>query len=89
MQLHSAVHYTPVVTSVLFDVGAIGQILKMIREGSSVGQSVSSWIMVTVGLLLWVNYYRVVTPELKLPRYTAAVSAAINFFVAVVALAYR
>lgn len=73
-----AVKQVPLITMFLFDGGAIGQIIRMWTVRSALGQSLISWIGVSFGLFLWVNYYRIMTPELKLPRYSALFSACIN-----------
>lgn len=69
---------TPIVTSLLLDGGAIGQIVRMWREQSARGQSLTSWLAVILALTLWANFYRVITPNQFWARATILLSIALN-----------
>lgn len=69
---------TPIVTSLLLDGGAVGQIVRMWREGSALGQSLLSWLAVILALVLWANFYRVITPAQYWARLTILLSIALN-----------
>lgn len=69
---------TPIATSLLLDGGAIGQIVRMWRERSALGQSLTSWLAVILALLLWANFYRVITPDQFWARATILLSIALN-----------
>lgn len=69
---------TPIATSLLLDGGAIGQIIRMWREKSALGQSLLSWMAVILALVLWANFYRVITPTQYWARLTILLSIALN-----------
>jgi hypothetical protein len=53
---------TPMLTVALLEYANIGQLWRMWREQSALGQNVWSWIAVNAALWLWLNYYRVIVP---------------------------
>jgi uncharacterized protein with PQ loop repeat len=61
----AVVKYTPIVTTVLLEGANCSQMLRMIREHTAEGQSLSAWIMVSAALFLWFNFYRICTPDQK------------------------
>ena len=67
--------YYPVIATIVFEMATGGQILRMIREKSAMGQEPVSWLLVILGLLGWAKWYKKNTPEHKLPRFTAMGSA--------------
>jgi uncharacterized membrane protein YbaN (DUF454 family) len=69
---------TPIVTSILIDGGAIGQIVRMWSEKTAEGQSLISWAAVLMALVLWANFYRVITPDQKWARITILISIFLN-----------
>ena len=80
---------TPIVASLLIDGGAVGQIVRMWRERSAEGQSLLSWCAVVVALLLWANFYRVITPDQRWARLAIGVSIVLNGAVALSVLWWR
>lgn len=72
---------TPIVTSILLDGGAIGQVIRMWKERSALGQSLTSWTAVVLALVLWANFYRVLTPDQWWARFTIKISIALNLIV--------
>ena len=69
---------TPFVTSVLLEGGAVGQIVRMVREQTAAGQSLLSWIGVTFALVLWHNFYTVKTPGERPAIWTARLGIVLN-----------
>lgn len=61
---------TPIVTTFLLEWASIGQSLRMYREQTAAGQSLTSWICVFFALALWWNFYRVITPNEKLAKWS-------------------
>lgn len=75
------VNKTPIITSMLIDGAAIGQIARMWREQSALGQSLVSWCSVIVALILWDNFYRVITPDQKWALITIKISIVLNVLI--------
>lgn len=86
---HAWVSRTPIATSLLLDGGAVGQVLRMWREQSAVGQSLVSWIAVVVALVLWANFFRVITPHQMWARVTILLSIALNVGVVISVIWWR
>jgi hypothetical protein len=70
----------PVIASLMFEAATGGQIIRMFREQSALGQEPISWFLVFIGLFGWYRWYTIRTPTEKLARYTALVSSFINLF---------
>lgn len=60
---------TPLVTVFFLEAANIGQIWRMWKEQSAIGQSLVGWFMVWIALVLWWNYYRVVAPAAQRRAY--------------------
>lgn len=75
------VSLTPLVTAVIFETANIGQIIEMWRKRSAEGQSVFSWCIITLALMLWYNFYRVKTPDEKIAIYMTGVAIIMNWIV--------
>lgn len=56
---------TPLLTALLFEGANVHQLWQMWTEHSALGQSPWGWLQVNLGLWLWLNFYRVVTPQAK------------------------
>lgn len=80
---------TPIASLVLIEGGAVGQIARMVREQTAAGQSLWSWLAVTVALMLWFNYYRVMTPRLLLPRVTMVIGVTLNLCISLTIIYFR
>lgn len=83
------VSYTPLVTSLLLDGGALGQVVRMIHERTAAGQSLASWLMVITALVLWQNFYRVKTPDERWARRMTAFSIGMNVLIVLTILFFR
>lgn len=51
------VEYTPIATTLLLEYANVGQLYRMWREHSALGQNVWSWLAVNAALWLWLNFY--------------------------------
>ena len=71
--------YYPVVATGFFEIATIGQIVRMIREQSSMGQEPLSWLLAAAGLFGFGLWYRYTVPEQRLPRYAAYIGGGANF----------
>jgi hypothetical protein len=80
---------TPILTACLLDGGAIGQIVRMWREQTAAGQSLTSWCAVVAALCLWLNFYRVITPDQKWAIRVQALSIAINIAIVATIVWFR
>lgn len=74
----TTVEYSPVVTSFLIEGSTFLHIRRMWTEHSAVGQSLISWVFVIIAMFLWLNWYRVLTPEKKIAIYTVSFSVLVN-----------
>lgn len=83
------VSYTPVVTCLLLDGGAVGQITRMIREHTAAGQSLWSWCAVVLALALWGNFYRVKIPHELPARLFNALAVVVNLGIVATVLYFR
>lgn len=63
----------------MMEVAVVGQMFRMFRERSALGQEPFSWAVVTLGLSGWVLWYTKMTPEHKVPRYSAMIGCGMNF----------
>lgn len=70
--------YYPIIATVIFEISTVGQLIRMIHEQSALGQEPISWFLVVVGLFGWSYWYKVMTPENKIPMYTALFSGIFN-----------
>lgn len=69
---------TPIVTALLIEGGAVQQIYRIWSEGSAAGQSLTGWIGVTIAVMLWLNFYKVITPEAKWAIRTTTLAVFLN-----------
>lgn len=74
----SIVEKTPVVTTALLESANAGQLWHMWTEWTADGQSLVAWIFVNMALLLWLNFYRVCTPDQKWAFWATAFGVAMN-----------
>ncbi len=81
--------HSPIASAVVFEISTVGHFIRMLVEKSAAGQSLTSWLLVTVGLAFWVNWYRLFTPEQKIPRIVAMVSIFFHFVAAGAVVYFR
>ncbi|HLK85410.1 MAG TPA: hypothetical protein VKT27_02810 [Candidatus Binataceae bacterium] len=78
----------PYVTTALFSFGALSQLYRMWAYRTAAGQSLVGWSVVTLALVLFLQFYRVIIPKEKVAFYSclgetflyAAVIASIVYF---------
>jgi hypothetical protein len=80
---------TPMLTFVLLEGANLGQIKRLWTERTAEGQSLASWLMVFVALLLWFNFYRVITPDQKWAIRAGALGMALNALVCLSVVYFR
>lgn len=56
---------TPIASVALLEMANVQQLWRMWTEWSSAGQSLWGWLFVNIALWLWLNFYRVLTPDAK------------------------
>jgi hypothetical protein len=83
------VSYTPIATTCLLETANLGQIVRMWTYRTAAGQSLTSWCCVNLALWLWANWYRVITPEQKIARFTIKVGITLNTCVILTAIYFR
>lgn len=87
MNSRALVEKTPLVTTVLLESANVGQIGRMWREHSALGQSLGAWLLVSAALLLWANFYRVM--GLRLAMQMTLVGVGINLMVVSTVIYFR
>jgi hypothetical protein len=83
------VSYTPIATTCLLETANLGQIVRMWTFHTAAGQSLTSWCCVNLALWLWANWYRVITPQQKIARFTIKVGITLNTCVILTAIYFR
>jgi hypothetical protein len=73
------VSFSPIVTTCLLETANVGQMMRMWTFHTAAGQSLTAWACVQVALWLWANFYRVITPEQWVARFTIKIGIALNF----------
>lgn len=69
---------TPIATVFLLEGANVGQIARMWAAHSALGQNVWSWVLVNAALWLWLNFYRVITPDEVWASAATALGIALN-----------
>jgi uncharacterized membrane protein YbaN (DUF454 family) len=75
------VSLTPIFASCIFETASAGQIFEMWRQHSALGQSIFSWSIITLALLMWLNFYRVKTPNEKIAIWMTVFAICTNAIV--------
>lgn len=83
------VEKTPIVTTLLLESANISQLHRMWTEWTAEGQSIWGWVMVNIALLLWLNFYLVITPKAKWAIWGTAFGIAMNSAVILTVLWFR
>lgn len=79
----------PIITTILLEGASVGQIVRMFSEHSAKGQNVWSWLSIDLALLLWWNWYRVMTPEDKIAKLSTVVGMTITTAVVLTVVYFR
>lgn len=85
----NVVSKVPILTTALLESANISQIHRMWSEHTAAGQSIVSWIMVNIALILWLRFYYMFNYELKWTRYATIVGIAINACVILSVIKWR
>jgi hypothetical protein len=83
------VSYTPLVTTLLLEGANVGQLQRMWTERTAEGQSILSWILVFIALLLWHNFYLVCTPDQRKAIIAARIGMVMNATVVLTVAYFR
>ena len=80
---------TPLVSVGLLELANIQQLFRMWTEWTAAGQSLWGWIFVQIALWLWLNFYRVLTPNEKFAIYGTALGVVMNSLVILSIIFFR
>jgi uncharacterized protein with PQ loop repeat len=80
---------SPIIATIFIEGANIGQMIRIWTEHSAKGQSLSSWIAVVIALVIWFNFYRVITPHSKYAKWTAVVGIILNIGVIISIIWFR
>lgn len=83
------VEKTPIATTLLLEGANVGQLWRMWTERTAEGQSLLGWILVWIALVLWWNFYRVITPKQHWARWATAFGVFMNSLVILTVLYWR
>lgn len=85
----SIVAKTPLLTTFLLEAANVSQLYRMWTEQSALGQSLWGWINVWFALVLWLNFYRVVTPDQRFAFWATAFGVCMNTMVCLTVIHFR
>ncbi len=81
---------TPIITTLLLEAANVQQLWQMwVVDLSADGQSLTGWLSVQVALWLWLNFYRVITPDAWFAIRGTQVGIALNMSVILSVLYWR
>jgi hypothetical protein len=80
---------TPLATVVLLEGANLGQLYRMWSTHTALGQSLTGWILVSIALILWLNFYRVCCPEQKWAFWATAFGIFMNALVILSVIWFR
>jgi len=83
------VSWTPIITTILLEAANLQQIWWMWTQRTAAGQSLSGWMCVNVALILWFNFYRVVTPKEWIARVGTGIGILLNSLVILSIIYFR
>lgn len=81
--------WTPILAVMLLEWANVNQLYRMWTEWTAAGQSLWGWVSVWCALVLWINFYRVVTPEAKWAFRGTALGICMNTCVIVTVIFFR
>jgi hypothetical protein len=79
----------PLVATGIFVFADFSQIVRMINEQTSAGQSLVGWIGILVALVMYATFFRVITPKEKLAFYCTVVNIAVIITLALTVAYFR
>lgn len=74
----AVVSNTPLIAVGLLEWANLSQLFRMWTEWTAAGQSLVGWLSVHLALWLWLNFYRVITPNEKKAIYGTALGVIMN-----------
>lgn len=81
---------TPIASVILLEAANLQQLYQMwVVDHSAEGQSVTAWLSVQVALWLWLNFYRVITPQARWAIRGTQLGLALNMSVILTVLYWR
>ena len=81
---------TPIISVILLEAANVQQLWQMwVLDHSAKGQSITAWLSVQLALWLWLNFYRVITPEAKWAIWGTRLGIALNMLVVLSVLYWR
>jgi hypothetical protein len=69
----------PLLTTILFGYGAVCQMWRMWTTHTAAGQSIFGWVCVTLALMLFLQFYRIITPKEKIAFYSCLAEVFLYF----------
>lgn len=83
------IRLTPVITTSIFGMSTLGHVARMWSERSAEGQSLTSWLLAMLALLMWYNWYLVVAPEERTARWSCLASVALESLAVISIIRFR
>lgn len=81
---------TPIASVILLEAANLQQLWQMwVVDRSAEGQSVTAWLSVQAALWLWLNFYRVITPQAKWAIRGTQLGLTLNMSVILTVLYWR
>jgi uncharacterized protein with PQ loop repeat len=81
------VSLTPILTTLMLEGANLGQLWRMWTHRTAAGQELMSWVMVNIALWLWLNWYRVKTPNERFAILATRLGICLNTLV-ILSVAY-
>lgn len=80
---------TPMVAVGLLEFANVNQLVRMWTEWTAAGQSLWGWLSVQLALWLWLNFYRVITPNERFAFWGTGIGIAMNMAVCLTVVFFR
>lgn len=74
---------------ILLEIANVSQLHRMWTEWTADGQSLVSWIAVNCALWIWLNFYRVITPQARFAIWGTRIGVFLNSLVIVTVAFFR
>lgn len=85
----TVVSKTPILTTLLLEGANVGQLWRMWTYHTAAGQSLLAWFEVFAALALWLNFYRVITPDQKFAKWATGFGLCMNAAVWLTVIYFR
>jgi hypothetical protein len=77
MNIKNLASKAPLVATGIFVFADFSQIVRMVNERTSAGQSLIGWIGILIALLMYATFFRIITPKEKLAFYCTVINITI------------